>query len=185
VLRSETGVATTSLVGQSFAGGVGAHYAAKRSAEVDRLVMLWRRIDYKKRTIDAHPYWVDDHIDTEHAELLTRDGYLQYSTSFRHGRAFLNEVFWLQPHTALPDIVAPALIVHGDQDTQVPIGPSRDAMKVLNAQSQLLMVEGAGHGFSIVGDKAYRQPQTLAWQAQVIDAIVGWVLPAEQHTSLP
>lgn len=178
LLRSDTGVATTSLVGQSFAGGACALYAAKRPAEVDRLVMLCPRIDYKKRTIDGRPYWVDDHLDEEHAELLTRDGYLRYSSSFRHGRAFLNEVFWLQPHTALPEIVAPVLVVHGDEDTQVPIGPSYDAMTQLNVQSRLMVVEGAGHGFSIAGDKAYRKPQTLAWQAEVIDAIIGWVSTA-------
>ncbi|GAB3173912.1 alpha/beta fold hydrolase [Myceligenerans halotolerans] len=177
VLRSETGVASTCLVGQSFAGGVCALYAARRPAEVDRLVMLCPRIDYKKRTIDSRPYWVDDHLDAEHAEALTRDGFLQYSTSFRHGRAFLNEVFWLQPHTALSDITAPTLLVHGDADTQVPIDPSYDAIKELNAGSRLVVVEGAGHGFSVAGDKAYRQPQTLAWQAEVIDEIAEWVSP--------
>lgn len=175
VLRAETGVVTTSLVGQSFSGGICAYYAAKRPAEVDRLVMLCPRIDYKARTIDGRPYWVDDHLDDEHADLLTRDGFLQYSTSFRHGRAFLNEVFWLQPHTALGEVVAPTLLVHGDADTQVPIGPSYDAVKELNEQSRLMVVEGAGHGFNVAGDKAYQQPQTLAWQAEVIEAITDWV----------
>lgn len=177
VLRAETGVATTSLVGQSFAGGVCAYYAAKRPAEVQRLVMLCPRIDYKARTIDDRPYWVDDHLDDEHADLLTQDGFLQYSTSFRHGRAFLNEVFWLQPHTALVDVAAPTLLVHGDADTQVPIGPSYDAIKELNEQSRLMVVEGVGHGFAVAGDKAYQQPQTLAWQAEVIEAITNWVSP--------
>jgi pimeloyl-ACP methyl ester carboxylesterase len=177
VLREQTGVATTSLVGQSFAGGVCAFYAAKRPEEVDRLVMLCPRIDYKKRTIDGRPYWVDDHLDDEHADALTRDGFLQYSTSFRHGRAFLNEVFWLQPHTALGEITAPVLLVHGDADAQVPIGPSYEAMEQLNDTSQLLVIQGAGHGFSAAGDKAYRQPQTLAWQGEVIDAIADWVAP--------
>lgn len=175
VLRAETGVATTSLVGQSFSGGVCAYYAARRPAEAERLVMLCPRIDYKARTIDGRPYWEDDHLDDEHADLLTRDGFLQYSTSFRHGRAFLNEVFWLQPHTALGDVVAPTLLVHGDADTQVPIGPSYDAIKNLNEQSRLMVVQGAGHGFAVAGDRAYRQPQTLAWQTEVIKAITDWV----------
>jgi pimeloyl-ACP methyl ester carboxylesterase len=175
VLRAETGVALTSLVGQSFAGGICAYYSAERPAEVERLVMLCPRIDYKARTIDGRPYWVADHLDDEHAHLLTRDGFLQYSTSFRHGRAFLNEVFWLQPHTALGDVVAPTLLVHGDADTQVPIGPSYDAIKELNEQSRLMVVAGAGHGFAVAGDKAYQQPQTLAWQAEVIQGISGWI----------
>ncbi|GAA1863909.1 alpha/beta hydrolase [Myceligenerans crystallogenes] len=175
VLRAKTGVGTTSLVGQSFSGGVCAYYAAKRAAEVERLVMLCPRIDYKARTIDGRPYWIDDHLDQEHADLLSRDGFLQYSASFRHGRAFLNEVFWLRTETALGEVTAPTLLVHGDADTQVPIGPSRDAIKELNEQSRILEIPGAGHGFSVAGDKAYVQPQTLAWQAEVIDTITDWV----------
>ncbi len=175
VLRAETGTARTSLVGQSFAGGICAYYAAKRQAEVERLVMLCPRIDYKSRTIDGRPCWVDDHLDDEHADLLSSTGFLQYSTSFRHGRAFLNEVFWLQPHTALGDVVAPTLLIHGDADTQVPIGPSYDAIKELNERSELMVVKGAGHGFAVAGDKAYQQPQTLAWQADVIQRINDWV----------
>lgn len=177
VLSAQTGVTTTSLVGQSFARGICAYYAAKRPAQVQRLVMLCPRIDYKKRTIDSRPYWVDDRLDDEHGDKLTRDGFVQYSASFRHGRAYLNEVFWLQPHAALGEIVAPVLIVHGDADTQVPIGPSYEAVEQLNDRSRLLVIEGAGHGFAVAGDKAYQQPQTLAWQGEVIDAITGWVAP--------
>jgi pimeloyl-ACP methyl ester carboxylesterase len=176
VLRTRTGVTTTSLVGQSFVGGVCAHYAAQRSTEVDRLVLLCPRIDYKARTIDGRPYWVDDYLDDEHADLLAKDGYLQYSPSFRHGRAFLNEVFWLQPHLALPQVAAPTLLVHGDADTQVPVGPSYDAIERLNDASRLMIVEGADHGFSVSADNKYTAPQTLVWQGEVIEAIIGWVL---------
>ncbi len=180
-LRASTGVEAMSLIGQSFAGGLCAYYAAKRPAEVNRLVMLCPRIDYKRRTIDGRPYWVNDQLDDEHVAMLTRDGYLQYSPSFRHGRAFLNEVFWLQPHTALGEVVAPTLVVHGDQDTQVPIATSCEAMPRLNGDSRLMVVEGAGHGFAMAGDKAYREPRTLAWQAEVIDAVVDWVSAGSGH----
>jgi fermentation-respiration switch protein FrsA (DUF1100 family) len=88
----------------------------------------------------------------------------------------LNEVFWLQPHLALPQVAAPTLLVHGDADTQVPVGPSYDAIERLNDASRLMIVEGADHGFSVSGDKKYTAPQTLVWQSEVIDAITGWVL---------
>ena len=42
-----------SLLGASFSGGVCAYYAAKRAAEIDRLVLLNPQLDYKKRTIDS------------------------------------------------------------------------------------------------------------------------------------
>jgi uncharacterized protein len=126
-LRQETGVQRMALVGQSFAGGISAYYAAKRPDEVARLVMLCPRIDYKKRTIDSRPYWTDDYLDEAHAAGLTEQGFIQYAPTFRHGRAFLNEVFWLQPHTVLGDIQAPTLIVHGTADTLAPIDTSLEA----------------------------------------------------------
>ncbi|MDT4993209.1 MAG: uncharacterized protein QOH97_3101 [Actinoplanes sp.] len=175
-LREVTGVARTALVGQSFGGGICAYYAAKHPADVQRLVMLCPRIDYKRRTIDDRPYWVDDHLQSDKAEELTRQGYIQYSPTFRHGRAFLNEVFWLQPHTILGDIQAPTLIVHGTADTLVPIETSLAAMPLLNSASELLSIEGAQHGFAVDGDPTYLNPQSQAWQAQVVEAIVKWVV---------
>jgi hypothetical protein len=83
-----------------------------------------------------------------------------------------DQLLHLQEFARLTDRVVPA----GGGEPGAVGGRSRP-------QSRLLVVEGAGHGFSIAGDKAYRQPQTLAFQAQVIDAIIGWVLPADQPSS--
>lgn len=41
------------LLGASFAGGVCGYYAAKRPADLNRLVLLNPQLDYKKRTIDT------------------------------------------------------------------------------------------------------------------------------------
>jgi hypothetical protein len=174
-VRERTGAVRTSLVGQSFGGGICGYYAAKRPDEVERLVMLCPRIDYKKRTIDDRPYWVGDHLDDERTALLSRQGFLQYSPTFRHGRALLNEVFWLQPHAVLDRIVAPTLVVHGTADTLVPIEGTMAAMPLLNAASELLRIEGAQHGFAIDGDPTYLDSRSQAWQAQVIGAVVEWV----------
>jgi pimeloyl-ACP methyl ester carboxylesterase len=173
-LREATNVERTSLVGQSFGGGICAYYAAKRPQEVERLVMLCPRIDYKTRTIDDRPYWVNDHLQPEQAAELTEQGFIQYSPTLRHGRAFLNEVFWVQPHTVLGEIQAPTLIVHGTADTLVPIDTSLAAMPKLNPASSLLKIEGAQHGFAVDGDPTYLNPQSQAWQAQVIEAVAAW-----------
>jgi pimeloyl-ACP methyl ester carboxylesterase len=74
------------LVGQGFGGGICAYYAAKRRAEV-ALVLLCPQLDYKKRTIDSRPYWTDDHLDEEVARQLTERGYIDFTPTFRHGRA--------------------------------------------------------------------------------------------------
>jgi pimeloyl-ACP methyl ester carboxylesterase len=174
-LRRATEVEHVALVGQSFGGGICAYYAAKRPEDVHRLVMLCPRIDYKKRTIDDRPYWADDHLQEAKAGELAGQGFLQYSPTFRHGRAFLNEVFWLQPHTVLGEIEAPTLIVHGTADTLVPIDTTLESMPKLNTASRLLKIEGAQHGFAVDGDPTYLNPQSRAWQAEVITAVADWV----------
>jgi pimeloyl-ACP methyl ester carboxylesterase len=178
-LRAATGVSHTSLVGQSFGGGICAHYAAKRPDEVDRLVLLCPQLDYKRRTIDSVPYWHDDHLDPGAAAKLSERGFLQHTQTFRHGRAFYNEVFWLQPHTVLHEVQAPTLVVHGTSDTLVPINGSVAAMQTLNDRSQLMKVEGAQHGFAVDGDPTYLDPQSQTWQAQVISAVAEWVTRQE------
>ncbi|MCA1672845.1 MAG: hypothetical protein LC799_11805, partial [Actinobacteria bacterium] len=40
-------------------------------------------------------------------------GYIDFTPSFKHGRALLNEVFWIKAHLVLGEITAPTLIVHG------------------------------------------------------------------------
>ena len=84
-------------------------------------------------------------------------------------------MFWLQPHTVLGEIQAPTLIVHGTADTLVPIDTTLAAMPLLNSASRLLTIEGAKHGFAVDGDPTYQNPQSQAWQAQVIEAVARWV----------
>lgn len=174
-VRRATGAARTSLIGQSFGGGICGYYAAKRPADVDRLVMLCPQLNYKRRTIDSRSYWIDDHLTDEMAARLTAQGYIDFSPTFRHGRAMLNEVFWLQPHTVLGEIVAPTLLVHGTGDTLVPIDSSRQAMTQFTCPHQLLEIEGAQHGFAVDNDPTYLNPQSQAWQSQVIDAVSQWL----------
>lgn len=176
-VRRETGAARIGLVAQSFSGGIAAYYAAKRPDEVDRLVLLCPRIDYKKRTIDSKPYWTGDRLDQDKAAELAELGYIQYSPTFRHGPGLLNEVFWLQPHRSLDEIQAPTLIVHGTADTLVPIDTSVEAMDHLNDASRLMRIEGAQHGFAVDQDPTYLNPQSQQWQAQVIRAVAEWITP--------
>jgi alpha-beta hydrolase superfamily lysophospholipase len=110
-VQEATGASRMSLLGASFSGGVCAYYAAKRSAEIDRLVLLNPQLDYKQRTITSRPYWHDDQLDEEIAEQLRQQGYIQFTPSLRHGYPILNEVFWFEPLTVLGEISAPTLLV--------------------------------------------------------------------------
>src|SRR5436305_1707461 len=131
---------------ERFAGGMAAFYAAKRSDELARLVLINPLFDYKARFVDQKPYWSDDHIDDEHARQLSEVGYVEHSPTFRLGLAMLNEVFWISPRDVLGEITVPTLILHGTKDTFISIDSSRAAVSQLRAPHRLVEIEGAQHG---------------------------------------
>lgn len=174
-VREATGAHRLSLLGASFAGGVCAYYAAKRPAELDRLVLLNPQLDYKQRTITSRPYWPGDRLDDEMARQLGERGFIQFTPTLRHGRPILNEVFWFEVLGVLPEITAPTLVVHGTEDTFVSIDASRDAVQRFAAEHKLVEIEGAQHGFAVHDDPQYLNPQSQEWQAFVIRTVTEWI----------
>lgn len=173
--QEATGASLVSLLGASFGGGICGYYAAKRPTEIHRLVLLNPQFNYKWRTIDSRPYWSNDYLDDDVAGQLASVGYIQFTPSLKHGRAMLNEVFWLEPHSVLGEIAAPTLIVHGTKDTFVPIESSRAAASQLAASHKLVEIEGSQHGFAVHEDPQYCNPQSQAWQAFVIRTVAEWL----------
>ena len=114
-LQEAIAASTLSLVGTSFGGGLCAYYAAKRPNELVRLVLLNPQLNYKDRYIDQKQHWHDDHLDDEAARQLGDQGFIRHSPTVKHGRAMLNEVFWIKPIEELSQITAPTLIIHGTQ----------------------------------------------------------------------
>jgi alpha-beta hydrolase superfamily lysophospholipase len=173
-LRTATGV-PTSLLAASFSGGVAAYYAAKRPAQVERLVLFNPLLDYKQRFVDQKDFWQDDYLTDKAARDLSEHGFLPHSPSFKLSRALLNEVFWMHPRSVLADIAAPTLLVHGTKDTFIPVESSRDAATRLTCKHRLIELDGAQHGLAVPEDPTYTDPQTQAWQAEVIEAVSGWL----------
>lgn len=174
-VREATGASYLSLVGASFGGGLCVYYAAKRPDELTRLVLLNPQLNYKDRYIDQKPHWTDDYLDENAARQLSEQGCISHSSSVKHGRALLNEAFWIRPVEVLDEIRAPTLIVHGTKDTFVSIEASRAAVGQLRAEHKLVAIEGAQHGFAVHDDPQYRDPQSQEWQAFVIRTVVEWI----------
>lgn len=174
-VRAETGAVRVSLLGASFGGGLVAYYAAKRSNELARLVLLNPQLSYKDRYIDQKPHWQNDRLDDEATARLREQGYLDHSPTVKHGRAFLNEVFWIRPDEVVDEIAVPTLIVHGTRDTFVSIESSRRAAQELQVEHRLVEIEGAQHGFAVHDDPSYADPQSQAWQAFVIETVADWL----------
>ncbi|OBA68233.1 alpha/beta hydrolase [Nocardia sp. 852002-20019_SCH5090214] len=174
-LREATGASEIGLCGASFAGGICAYYAAKRPDDLSRLVLLNPQVDYKQRTIDSRDYWSNDVISDERARELNDTGALQFKADLKHGRPFLNEVFWFRPMDVLSEIKAPTLIIHGNADTLVPIDGSREAATKFTAPVEFVEIEGSQHGFAVHDDPQYLNPKSQEYQAEVIETVARWL----------
>ncbi|WP_308162960.1 alpha/beta hydrolase [Nocardia alni] len=174
-VRDATGASELALLGASFGGGICAYYAAKRPAELSRLVLLNPQFDYKWRTIDSRDYWHDDVINDERAKELNDTGALQFKSDLKHGRPFLNEIFWLKPNEVLGEITTPTLVVHGNADTLVPIEGTKEAITKFTAPVELVEVEGSQHGFAVHDDPEYLNPKSQEYQAFVIRTVATWL----------
>ncbi|MEU6563261.1 alpha/beta hydrolase [Nocardia nova] len=174
-LREVASASEISVLGASFGGGICAYYAAKRPEDLSRLVLLNPQFDYKWRTIDSRDYWTDDVIGDERAKELTETGALQFKSDLKHGRPFLNEVFWLKPNDVLGEITAPTLVVHGNADTLVPIDGTREAITKFTAPVELIEIEGSQHGFAVHDDPQYLNPKSQEYQAEVISIVSRWL----------
>jgi len=174
-LRSLVDVPSVSLIAASFSGGTAAYYTAKRPDEVHRLVLLNPLLDYKRRFVDEKAAWVNDYINEKSGRQLLDRGYVGHSPTFRLGRPILNEVFWLHPRAVLGEIVAPTLIVHGTEDTFIPVSSSREADRQLACEHRLMELAGAQHGFAVHDDPDYADAQSRRWQAEVVEAVARWL----------
>ncbi|MEU1341275.1 alpha/beta hydrolase [Streptomyces sp. NPDC005827] len=163
-MREATAAEKVTLLGASFGGGVYAYYAAKRPADIQRLVLFNSQLDYKKRTIDSQEYWHHESISEEAARELDEKGAIQFTPTLRHGRPIMNEVFWLRPHEALGEVQAPTLIVHGTADTLVPFSSSSEAVARFNAPCELVPVADSQHGFAVHDDPIYKDPKSQEYQ---------------------
>ncbi|WP_405824413.1 alpha/beta fold hydrolase [Streptomyces sp. NBC_00838] len=174
-VRAETAATRVSLIGASFGGGLCAYFSARSHLTTGPLTLLNPQLNYKGRYVDQKPYWSNDHLDDEAAAALAGDGFIPHSPSVKHGRAMLNEIFWISPLDVLSEIVTPTLIIHGTEDTFVPIAASRKAASKITVERELMEIAGAQHGFAVHDDPHYLDRQTQEWQAQVIEKVTQWL----------
>lgn len=168
-----------SLLGASFSGGNCAAFAAERPDDIDRLVLINPLLNYKKRFIDDKPYWHDDILDGDAAAELSGMGFIPHSSTFKLGRALLNEVLHFPHEAVLAGVVTPTLFLHGTKDTFIPIQSSRDARQLIGGPAVLVEVNGAQHGIAAPDDPQYADPKTQRWQTEAIKLISGWLQSGE------
>ncbi|RGD59267.1 alpha/beta fold hydrolase [Kitasatospora xanthocidica] len=162
------------VVAASFSGGAAALHAGSRPDEVDKLVLLNPRMDYRNRFITEAAGWSEDHLSTERAVKLDERGF-SVRQPFETGRGLLNEVFHLDPVPLCTGVRSPVLIIHGTKDTFVDIELSRRFAPLFGAGAELYELDGAQHGFAVHDDPSYAHPQSQAWQREVIAKVAEFV----------
>ncbi|MFJ6054672.1 alpha/beta hydrolase [Streptomyces sp. NPDC092307] len=94
-LRAEAGMdRPVHVIAASFSGGAAALHAAYRPQDVDRLVLLNPRLDWRDRYVTSRPYFDNDYIAASAARDLDERGFTE-KPLWGLGRALHNEVFYL------------------------------------------------------------------------------------------
>ncbi|MGE7435473.1 alpha/beta hydrolase family protein [Kitasatospora sp. NPDC001175] len=170
-LRAHTSnTGSVHVIAASFSGGAACLHAAHRPGGVGKLVLLNPRLDYRERYVTTRPGWQDDYLSPETASLLDTQGFTEKSP-FELNRALLNEVFYLDTPSILASVKAPVLLVHGTKDTFVPIESTYRHRPMFGGPTELLELAGAQHGFAVHDDPKYLNPQSQAWQAEVVSRV--------------
>ncbi|MFF3067217.1 alpha/beta hydrolase [Kitasatospora sp. NPDC057904] len=165
------------VIAASFSGGAAAMHAGQYPGEVERLVLLNPRIDYKDRFITERAGWSGNYLSPDRAAQLDQTGALPRQP-FETGRALLNEMFLLPaPEAVCAGVHCPVLIVHGTKDTFVDVQLSRQYAPLFRNGSgaELYELDGAQHGFAVHDDPAYADPQSQAWQRDVIAKVTAFL----------
>lgn len=177
-LAALTGTRRVSIVAASLSGGVSAYFAARRPEAVERLVLFYPLLDYRRRFLFEKPWWTPAGLSDEAAETLERQGHVPHTSAFGLGRAVVNEVFWIRPDTVFGDIAAPTMLVHGSADPMIPLASSEKAAGMLSVPHELVILDGAGHGFSPSGESPAEVAGSHAWTTAAAAAATRWLAPA-------
>lgn len=172
-----TGLPRIGLVAASLSGGVSAYFAAQRPETVDRLVLFYPLLDYRQRFVFEKPWWTAAGVTDEAAETLDRQGHVEHTPVFPLGRAMLNEVFWLRPDRVFGDLTAPTMLIHGSADPAIPLASSEKAAATMTVLHELVVLDGAGHGFSPSGDSAEAVSNSREWTETAVAAAARWLTP--------
>ena len=148
----------TALFGRSQGGLVAALAAARRPTRMSALVLWYPALRLPQTTrarfgsassVSAIPQTFTHRVDGRDVTL---------------GRRYAVDAWSLDVDAELARLRVPVLLVHGEQDADVPISVSENAARLL-PDARLLRIPGAAHGFGDerFADAVARTEAFLAW----------------------
>lgn len=144
------------ILGLSMGGGIASYVAGSRS-DIKSVVLL---------SAVSSLVSLADRIRTQYPEdKLRSDGFVDY-LGWQLGVRFIEELPNISPVDKIKNFSGPVLIIHGSKDELVPVDAAytyHNALKERNAETKLLVLEGADHTFN-----------SVIWEKQVIDNVLDW-----------
>ena len=173
-----SGFGSVNVVGHSFGGLVATALATSRPDLVKRLVLvaspvvrLPREGGVRARSVAYRGVRTLGRLLPPFRERINEWGIQRFGSSdYRSAgpmRPTMSKILGEDWRTALPDITAPALLVYGGADEDVPLAVADAAMRELPEGARLVVMPDAGHFLFLDDPNAF------------VEALTGFLLPAE------
>lgn len=140
------------LVGESLGGTVAILGYDRRYKAI---ALWWPAIYLMQTSLSAY-------LTAEKLGELARNGYVVDGDT-KVGKAFLEEIQQIVLDPNLNQLQIPILLVHGDNDHEVPYSQSIEAMRMIKSTRQLLVVKGADHGLRKPVEQNQAIEVSLSW----------------------
>lgn len=145
-------------------GAIDAALYASHDLRIDRLIISGGLAHLNKA---AHYDFTDEQV----RDFWTK-GYIRYNSpgKWYHGKklkkGFYDEFFTLKIPESIKRFRKPLLIIHGEEDTAVPVNNAFELYKIARKPKKLVTIKGAGHGFE-------QKSHKLAYFRSILKFIVG------------
>ncbi|MDA9128867.1 alpha/beta hydrolase [Candidatus Gracilibacteria bacterium] len=94
-----------------------------------------------------------DFLTPEKQQELQENGHLMCA-GFKVGEEFIKQIPKINIYENLKNITCPTLLLHGDQNKDVPFEQSQKSYNLLNTKKEIHILPGAGHCFRNEQEKA-------------------------------
>ena len=139
VAQTETETRSYSIMAASFGGGVSVKAGYQRQDGLVCITLLNPRLDYRPWVVDPS-IWKNGRLSADAEIRLLSDGFLHHR-DFNMGRGLINEILQYSPGEELSQLPCDILVIHGTDDTVIPVSESRLRYNA-NGRGRLLEIKG-------------------------------------------
>ncbi len=127
------------LIGASLGGLVS---IMNYNSDIKTMALLAPNTTNENKLKDIHAQYKSSEKELKEKGYVTM---LKDEKEFKIPLEYFYERIEIDPREILPKIHYPVLIIHGDKDIYVPLGNSKEAIKLLPNNSKLEIIEGGNH----------------------------------------